>query len=243
MSIATDLEDDYIHPLDLHALRPPMTNALVHVLVYGYVGQDPRAELVADGLMNLLGNRAGTKIIAYGDRNEAINHALDKLGDDLLVITAASEEWSKVHLSTLLTCIDKCDHAIGRRRNVGMGLTGWLRRLPWRLILALPVHDLYSCCRLHRIEALRKIPLKSHSAFLDIEILAKATFFGHLIGEEDVPELQAMDKSSTSFADIKLVLGHPTFLFDPKPTPEVIQVPSEETAGAPDQVLEQSEIS
>ena len=38
-------------------------------------------------------------------------------------------------------------------------------------------------------EKLAAIPLQSASSFLDVEILAKATFFGHLIDEVDVPPL------------------------------------------------------
>ena len=58
-----------------------------------------------------------------------------------------------------------------------------------RLIFAVPLDDVHSPCRLHRLEKLLAIPLQSESSFLDTEIFAKATFLGHLIDEVEVPPL------------------------------------------------------
>ena len=44
----------------------------------------------------------------------------------------------------------------------------WLFR---RLIFAVPLHDVHSPCRLHRLEKLQAISLQSESSFLDPEIL------------------------------------------------------------------------
>ncbi len=65
----------------------------------------------------------------------------------------------------------------------------WLASLPRRLVFAVPLRDVHSPCRLHRLEKLARIPFQSASSFLDMEILAKATFLGHLIDEVDVPPL------------------------------------------------------
>ena len=65
--------------------------------------------------------------------------------------------------------------------------SGGSASLPWGSVFAVPVLDVHSPCRLHRREKLAAIPLQSASSFLDVEILAKATFLGHLIDEVDVP--------------------------------------------------------
>ena len=59
-----------------------------------------------------------------------------------------------------------------------------------RLIFAVPLRDVHSPCRLHRLDKLAAIPLQSASSFLDTEILAKATFLGHLIDEVAIPPLR-----------------------------------------------------
>ena len=40
---------------------------------------------------------------------------------------------------------------------------------------------MHSPCQLHRTEKLAAIPVQSGSSFLDVEVLAKATFLGHLL--------------------------------------------------------------
>ena len=95
------------------------------------------------------------------------------------------------HLDPLLEAIDQADHVVGRRPagrwENGHAVAG---RLPRRLVFAVPLLDVHSPCRLHRLEKLTAIPLQSGSSFLDTEILAKATFLGHLLDEVDVPPLR-----------------------------------------------------
>ena len=43
------------------------------------------------------------------------------------------------------------------------------------------------------MEKLAAIPLQSGSSFLDLEILAKATFLGHLLSEVEIPPLARLD--------------------------------------------------
>ena len=221
MTTPTEIEDSYVHPLDQHAHREPITKGLVRVVVFHQTEDVEQAERIADGLIALLGDRAGAKVVTDGDRRDALIQTLRDADEPLILITDATEAWSKSHLAPLLTAIDRCDHAIGRRRNAGRGLRAWFARLPWRMIFALPIHDLHSCCRLHRVAKLRVIPLQSSSAFLDIEILAKATFLGHLLDETDVPELASVGGRGIATADVNQVLRHPTFVCEPWPPVEV----------------------
>ncbi len=87
----------------------------------------------------------------------------------------------------------------------------WLKSLPRRLVFALPLLDIHSPCRLHRLEKLAAIPLQSASSFLDTEVLAKATFLGHLIDEVDVPPLRSLLRTAGRWSDWKQVFRHPLF--------------------------------
>src|SRR5438552_2711190 len=69
--------------------------------------------------------------------------------------------------------------------------------LPWWLLFAVPILDVHCPCRLHRLEAMAAIPLQSSSGFVDVEILAKATFLDHLIDEVRVPALAALPARAT----------------------------------------------
>ena len=83
--------------------------------------------------------------------------------------------------------------APGAAARPGPAYSGSLAR---RLIFAVPLRDVHSPCRLHRLDKLAAIPLQSASSFLDTEILAKATFLGHLIDEVTVPPLRGQTGSS-----------------------------------------------
>lgn len=227
MTTTNEPIDDDIHPLDRHMFREPMSKALVRVVVHGHTESSEMAENIASGLLQLLENRAGSKVIVSGDRREALRQGLEGADEPLILFTNSAQEWSKGHLVPLLDAIDKSDHALGRRRNIGKGFRGWIRRIPWRAIFALPVYDIHSCCRIHRVEALRKIPLQSSSAFLDVEILAKATFLGHLIAEEHVPELTSTETLPARWSEIMKVLRHPTFVFDQPTPPELLPASNE----------------
>src|SRR4051794_11609374 len=174
--------DDYEHPFDAHARRSPMTGAAVRVVAIQY-RPDGRAEEVAEGLINLLaaaGRRADRRGLTIGPGDSiatAFEAALADADAPLVLITTATEPWAETHLSTLLAAIDTCDHAIWRRPATGLArIIRWVMAWRWRLLFAVPVEDVHSPCRLHRREALAAIPLQSRSDFLDVEILAKATF-------------------------------------------------------------------
>lgn len=67
------------------------------------------------------------------------------------------------------------------------GWLGWRRHLGWllaRAVFALRHHDVACPFRLVRREVVARIPIQSNSAFAHVELLAKANFLGHLLGEE-----------------------------------------------------------
>ena len=97
----------------------------------------------------------------------------------------------------------------GGRPAAGSGSGAGWRHVPRRLVFAVPLRDVHSPCRLHRLEKLAAIPLQSASSFLDVEILAKATFFGHLIDEVDVPPLPGPVGSRGWWADCRRLLREP----------------------------------
>ncbi len=131
-----------------------------------------------------------------------------------MLVTTAEEPWTAAHLTPLLEAIDHCDHVIGRRPAGSWARFGrWLASLPRRLVFAVPLRDIHSPCRLHRLDKLAAIPLQSSSSFLDLEILAKATFFGHLIDEVDVPPIRGPIGSRGWWSDCRRLLRDPRFTF------------------------------
>ena len=109
----------------------------------------------------------------------------------LVLVTTAEEPWTNAHLDPLLEAINQCDHVVGRRPTVSRGELGRpARRAGAARDLRGPLRDVHSPCRLHRLDKLAAIPLQSASSFLDTEILAKATFLGHLIDEVAIPPLR-----------------------------------------------------
>src|SRR5262249_10198314 len=140
-----------------------------------------------------IGRAAEPRIVAIEGESlgDALARGLAGAHLPLVLVTTAEEPWTPDHLKPLLEAIDHCDHVIGRRPVGGRErCLRWLASLPRRLVFAVPLRDIHSPCRLHRLEKLAAIPLQSSSSFLDLEILAKATFFGHLIDEVDVPALR-----------------------------------------------------
>jgi hypothetical protein len=130
-----------------------------------------------------LGARGAGRALEFGLRDATA---------PLILVTTSEELWTLAHLDPLLEAIDRCDHVVGRRRlSLIARIRRWVGRLPWRFLFAVPVLDVHSPCRLHRREKLAPIPFQSSTQFLDVEILAKATFFGHMIDEVDVPPLKS----------------------------------------------------
>ena len=77
-------------------------------------------------------------------------------------------------------------------------------------------------------EKLAAIPLQSGSSFLDLEVLAKATFLGHLLSEVDVPPLAGWILRRGRLRDLSLVLRHPDFR---RPAVLAKSVPTEDAEG------------
>lgn len=189
-----DDADAWDDPLEIHARRDPLPGAPVRVIVVAAPGPE-EPDRIAEGLVNLLerlGRKAEAVVVSadYRGWNRAIERGLAGASQPLALISSASAPWTEAHLMPLLKAIDTCDHVVGRRSVSIAGRIGrWLAAQPWRRLFAVPVVDVHSPCRLHRLDRLTAIPLQSASAFVDVEILAKATFFGHLIDEVAIPAL------------------------------------------------------
>ena len=194
----TEVSDD---PFAEHQRRDPLPNAGIRIVMLtdspgetatGVI--EPLAELIAR-----LGRPVEHRIVLVSRElgmGQALHRGLKGAHLPLVLVTTACEPWTKAHLDPLLEAIDGCDHVIGSRPALAArsGPThsarwfgGWFSRLP--------LHDVYSPCRLHRLDKLEVMPFQSASSFLDVEILAKATFLGHLIDEvggstSRVPEFQ-----------------------------------------------------
>jgi glycosyltransferase involved in cell wall biosynthesis len=65
-----------------------------------------------------------------------------------------------------------------------LGWNGHAERLLVRALFAVRYQDVSCPFRLLRREALRRIPIQSDGPFAHIEVLAKANFLGHVMGEE-----------------------------------------------------------
>jgi hypothetical protein len=195
------------------ARREPLGKTPVRVVVMAI--EDPaRAEQIGKGLVQLLGRRGrkATSVIVRPDIhgwNRALEHGLHGGEEPAVIVTSATAPWSDEHLDPLLQAIDARDHAIGRRPATLLGkLARGLGNLPYRFLFAVPVADVYSPVRIHRRAALARIPLQSASRLLDVEILAKATFFVQTIEEVDVPALPALPVGPTR-GDLSSLFAHP----------------------------------
>jgi hypothetical protein len=103
------------------------------------------------------------------------------------------------------------------------GWLGWRRhagRLLVRVLFGVRNHDVACPFRLIRREIFARIPLQSQGTFAHVEILAKANFLGHLIGEEVplgdrsrpvVPEERTAEPPGHVFAEGYRVFSHPDF--------------------------------
>ncbi len=150
--------------------------------------------------------------VAGSDLGCALTRGLEGAQLPLVLVTTAEEPWTEAHLDPLLKAIDHCDHVVGRRpAGPGASWKRWLAAMPRRLVFAVPLRDIHSPCRLHRLEKLAAIPLQSASSFLDVEILAKATFFGHLIDEVDVPPLRGPRPLAGPVDRLPTILRDPRF--------------------------------
>jgi hypothetical protein len=204
-----------VDPMEAHFRRDPLPKAGARVVAFG-AGELGVAERVASGLAELLGKRGRVAETVVCDATEGygrgLEHGLETAVLPLVLVTTAIEPWTAAHLDPLLAAIEHCDHVIGRRPAPGLsGVSRWLGGWPARAVYGVPVVDAHSPCTLHRLDKLREIPLQSQSAFMNIEIIAKATFLRHLLDEVKVPPLAGMHMA-VSPADARLVFRRPVFV-------------------------------
>src|SRR5262249_21678117 len=130
-----------------------------------------------------LGRAVEDRVVPVDDLGlaESLGRGLEDASLPLVLITTAAEIQTENHLQPLLNAIDKSDHVVGRRpESTRFSFPSFIAKLFRRLVFALPLDDVHSPLRLHRLEKLLAIPFQSRSSLLDTEILAKATFLGHL---------------------------------------------------------------
>jgi hypothetical protein len=190
------LPDD---PFSVAARRTSVAGAGIDVLVFD-AGDPARGELVGSGLVQLIRSRqrpAEFRVLparSTAGLGPTLETAVATACQDLILVTSATRPWTAAHLDPLLVAIETSDHAIGRRPAAGVDAAKrWLDWAVRSLLYAVPIVDLHSPCRLHRREPLSAIAFQSESAFVDLELLAKATFLGHVLVEVEVPELPADD--------------------------------------------------
>jgi hypothetical protein len=232
--------DDEFDPYELHFQREPRRGAGVFVIAVRSPdgrGGEPIAESVRARVRSA-GRAVESIVIDLGETSTGdLERAVNATSMPLVVITSAAAPWTDAHLKPLLNAIDKADHVFGcRPLPLGGRLRRWLANRPARWIFGVPVADIHSPCRIHRAEALRAIPFQSRSAFLDVEIPAKATFLGHLIDEVAIPPLEGIRWNSAR-ADRRLVARHPLFVRPSIPAED--SEGEEESAAGPDAQNEQ----
>ena len=216
---------DPLHPLDAHAIREPLPKSAGIWAVVLTEGED-RAAAVADGLRRLLSGRGRPFRVVVEpyhleSRADRLAKALDGADLPLVLVTTAAEPWTEAHLKPLCEAIDRSDHVLGRRRRSLPGrLLRWLSNRPWAFLFAIPLSDLHSPCRLHRREVLELLPPQSASRFLDVELLAKASFFAQLVDEADIPPLPSSRGPSGFWGDFLDVFRRPVIRHKPPPAAE-----------------------
>jgi len=209
----SEVSDD---PIEIHSRREPLPSAGIRIILLTDMPGENAEAVVAPLVDHIaaLGRPVERSIVPVDgcDFGHSLSVGLEGAHLPLVLTTTAQEPWTKAHLDPLLEAIDHADHVVGRRpAGRRENRQRWLRALPRRLIFAVPLLDVHSPCRLHRLEKLSVIPLQSASSFLDTEILAKATFFGQLIAEVDVPPLRGLTRFTSWWSDWNQVLRHPQF--------------------------------
>ena len=127
-----------------------------------------------------------------------------------MIVTTATAPWSAAHLDPLLKAIDARDHVVGRRPAAGRPGSPVAQGPALSVLFALPVVDLYSPGPNPSPVGPRAIPLQSGTRFLDVEILAKATFLVQTIEEVAIPDLPGLAVGPVGH-DLRKVFSHPTF--------------------------------
>lgn len=217
-----DTQDLYYDPLMERLRREPRRGAGVTVLVFD-AGEPHRAGRIAEGLVSLIrgrGRPAEAQVIAshaHEGQGPALATALMATSLPLVLITRAIEPWTAAHLDPLLAGIDDADHCVGSRPAGGLvpAALRWLAGLRWSVLFGVSVKDGTTPCRLHRREALARIPLQSESERIDLEILAKAMFLEQSLREVPVPPLAADPERNPTLArhDLSDLFRYPQFAF------------------------------
>ena len=228
-------------PFADHLRRDPLPSAGIRIILLTDLPAES-ADGIISPLANLiaaLGRPVERSIVSIGGDGlgRALERGLQGATLPLVLVTTAEEPWTAEHLEPLLEAIDQCDHVVGcrqdRTRTNWSGLPSLVMR---RLIFAVPLRDVHSPGRLHRLDKLAAIPLQSSSSFVDTEILAKATFLGHLIDEVAIPPLRGRVRSTRLWTDVNQVLGHPRFVRSSGPAEEPqCQRESDDDPGGEDQ--------
>ncbi len=212
MTTIEDIDDPYLR----HFHREPLPDAGIRIILLTELPVE-RAEAIVATLaepLEAMGRTVESRIVPVAglDFGAALSQGLEGARLPLVLVTTAEEPWREAHLEPLLKAIDHCDHVVGcRPADPRERWKRWLAAIPRRLVFAVPLRDVHSPCRLHRLEKLATIPLQSGSSFLDIEILAKATFYGHLIDEVEVPPLQGLLRTRGRWTDCRHLLRDPRF--------------------------------
>ena len=209
-------------PFSAHLKRDPLPGAGIRIVLLTRLPHDQARAVIApleEGIAELK-RPVEQRIVDVTECGlaEGLRRGLEDAHLPLVLLTTAIEPWTTNHLAPLLKAIDQSDHVIGRRpRPARSGGTTLRERLVTRLIFALPLDDVHSPCRLHRLEKLAAIVLQSRSSFLDTEILAKATFLGHLIDEVRVPPLPSEAWYEGWWSDWNRLFKHPEFKAPSRP--------------------------
>ncbi|GIW86946.1 MAG: hypothetical protein KatS3mg108_1270 [Isosphaeraceae bacterium] len=197
MTQSASPEPAIFDPLGDALRRESRRGAAIEVLVRDF-GDPDRVQSIGSGLVELAraaGHQASWRTVAvevHASEGQALQHAIAAASAPLVLYTTAVEPWTAAHLRPLLDAIERADHVLGRRPLRGPML--WqarFRKLIRSILFATPILDPHTPCRLHRREAISAIPLQSESCYVDVELLAKATFLGQIIEEVDVPWLPA----------------------------------------------------
>ncbi len=214
----------------------PIPNAGIRIILLTELSiehAEPIVQSIADRI-EALGRSVESRIIPVAGvpLGIALSQGLEGASHPLVLVTTAEEPWTAAHLEPLLKAIDRrertiddrevlCGHVVGcRPAPAGRRWRRWFASLPNRLIFAVPMQDVDSPCQLHRLEALAAIPFQSASSFLYLEILAKATFFGHLLDEVDVPPLRGFVRTRGWLGDCRRILKEPQFRHASRPSEE-----------------------
>jgi hypothetical protein len=235
MTTSQELDD----PFSAHFQRESLAGAGVRIVLLTRSTAEPAAPMISPLLerINDLGRSVEHRVVQVDELGlaQALRRGLVGASLPLVFVTTATEPLTASHLAPLFAAIDKSDHVIGRRP-LGMRTSpmSYIAKFIRRLIFSVPLGDVHSPLRLHRLEKLLAIPLQSDSSFLDTEIFAKATFLGHLIDEVDVPPLRCDSWNERWWIDARRLLRHPELAPHSRPSekaqgePESHSGPSDE---------------